>query len=358
VKGLLFSGSGSGGNHEQVRRQVFLGVTLFAWLGQATVVGLSLVQRLSGQASPVRWDLIYGLALCSVILALLFSRWITLRQIEYGVMVSASLAVAAQLMVAATIPQPLSPHLYFIVMLMFLASFSILPIRQAISYSALLFGAFALLDLTRPLGSDPSLLIFLGVAGVLMVQLSLFGRQISTERLESQIFQNLALTDPLTGLDNRRAMYPRLDEAHAGVTATRVQVRPASMLLLDIDHFKMINDRYGHQLGDQVLQAVAAVLQGSLHGAGEGQVRVARWGGEEFLILFTGDAALQAPVLADQLLYQMRRTPMPGGAPVTFSGGLASSHEAETVPAWLHLADQRQYQAKRQGRNQVQQRAG
>jgi diguanylate cyclase len=343
------------GNREGVRRRVYLVVTLSAMLSQFSILGLNLLQRASGADAALRTDALYGALLCAVILLLLLTRLTSLRRIEYGVIVGATLGVGVQFAQAFGKPGPPAQPVYFMALFLFLAAFSILPTRLALAYSAALYLVVGALVLSRDVPGDLTLLLNLGMAAVLIVQLSVFGQQVSSERGEAQLYQALAYSDSLTGLENRRAMYPRLDEAHAGVTATRVQARPATMLLLDIDHFKTINDQHGHLLGDQVLRAVASVLQGAAVGAGEGQVNVARWGGEEFLILFTGDAALRAPVLADQLLYQVRRAPMPAGVSVTFSGGLAHSHEAASVPAWLHLADQRQYQAKAQGRNQVQQ---
>lgn len=355
MKALTPTTASSATSREQLRRRVYLGVTLFSWAGQALLLLLGLFRHLAGGPLPLRWDLVYGLALCSVVLILMLTRWATLRQIEYGVLLCATLGVVAQLVMATRQPAPLATHLYFTVVLLFLAAFSILPVRQALAFMALLYAGFAVLALTRPGGADTVLLTFLGIIGVLTVQLTLFGRQISTERTETLLYQTLALTDPLTGLDNRRAMYPRLDQAHLATSSSGVTTLPAALLLFDIDHFKRVNDLHGHQLGDQVLQAVAAAVQGSLPPGAlkAGHIHFARWGGEEFLLLLTGEVVAQAPALADALLRRMRRAELAAGVRVTFSGGLAYSHEAATVPAWLHLADLRQYEAKRRGRDQI-----
>lgn len=150
----------------------------------------------------------------------------------------------------------------------------------------------------------------------------------------------LALTDPLTGLLNRRALHD-FSEALAGDDA------PARLLLVDIDRFKTINDTHGHDVGDEVLIAVAKIVDGY----SANNVSAARLGGEEFALLGT-DRDLPA-AMAAKLLAEVRNARMPHGDTVTISIGVAEGW-LEDDSDWQKLytrADAALYEAKNSGRN-------
>ena len=159
----------------------------------------------------------------------------------------------------------------------------------------------------------------------------------------------LADEDALTGLANRRAAERALDAALAGPTPA-----PLALLFMDLDHFKDINDRFGHATGDRVLRECAQLMR---QGSRSGDV-AARWGGEEFLLILMGADAASAGEIAERL-----RTSVEGfewsaidrSLRVTLSIGLASSGETGGggAGALLALADARVYAAKGAGRNRV-----
>ena len=154
--------------------------------------------------------------------------------------------------------------------------------------------------------------------------------------------QTLALTDPLTGLLNRRAL---LD--HVGALAAHRG--DARLLIVDIDCFKAINDTHGHEIGDTVLQEVARLIDAH---AGE-DVCAARLGGEEFALLGPGDAL--PPGKAIQILTDIREATMPHGGHCTVSIGVAEG-SLEDDAAWRDLyqrADKALYAAKRRGRDRA-----
>ncbi len=125
---------------------------------------------------------------------------------------------------------------------------------------------------------------------------------------------------------------------------------PLSAVMCDIDHFKAVNDRYGHPAGDEVLRGVAKRLRRTVRGSGG---LVGRWGGEEFLILLPGLARPEAHALAERLRQAVAATPV-AGLPVTASLGVASFRPpGDTADALLARADQALYAAKRSGRNRV-----
>jgi diguanylate cyclase (GGDEF)-like protein len=154
-------------------------------------------------------------------------------------------------------------------------------------------------------------------------------------------------SDPLTGLFNRRGFESRLGFAMA---LARRSGRPLSVLVIDIDHFKRINDRHGHDMGDQVLRTLARVFHQRLR---ESDV-LARMGGEEFLALLPDTAADAAMDIAEQLRALLASTPMTHGEPVTASIGVATLRgTTDSATAMLRRGDQALYAAKAAGRNQV-----
>lgn len=189
------------------------------------------------------------------------------------------------------------------------------------------------------------MLVELGVIVMLIAHLSVFGQRVSAERAETKMMQALASTDTLTGLANRRAMYDQIEEAF-----TRAgKGRHSALLLLDVDHFKNVNDTHGHPVGDLVLQRFASVLQSEART----EDGVSRWGGEEFLILIGGVSETEAIESAHRFLDAIRKAEMHQGIQVTASCGVTHSTSISSTAEWLVNADERLYVAKNAGRDQV-----
>lgn len=151
-------------------------------------------------------------------------------------------------------------------------------------------------------------------------------------------------TDPLTGLLNRRAFSGLLETA---ITGTMFNCEPLSMAIVDIDHFKAINDRNGHPAGDKVLVTVANALKASCGG----NKSVARIGGEEFAIVFPGANLEQAHRECERMRATIEA--MPHDVPLTVSIGLATLNIGGSVSSLYARADEALYAAKRGGRNRV-----
>lgn len=163
--------------------------------------------------------------------------------------------------------------------------------------------------------------------------------------------RRLASTDTLTGLLNRRAFVERIEKARA---ASDSGLFPMSMLLLDVDHFKKVNDTLGHDAGDAVLQGVARVLSGIARKSDF----VARWGGEEFVVALAQTAEAGARIAAERVRRAIAeaRYLLPSGAEhrATASVGLASAEGPDwQVDDLLGRADKAMYSAKHRGRNRV-----
>lgn len=189
------------------------------------------------------------------------------------------------------------------------------------------------------------------LAVTMMAQVYEYSRHYSYEQLAalSRRMYEDARTDPLTGLTNRRAMEEILELEN--FRALRSQ-RPFSIVLADLDRFKLINDTYGHEAGDEVLRETARRLQKHLRH----QDMVARWGGEEFLILLPETDAVAAQIVAEKLRRAIAEKPAEVGAnvlPLTMSLGVDTVHFSQPQEDFLRRADQNLYRAKREGRNRV-----
>src|SRR5450830_50592 len=162
----------------------------------------------------------------------------------------------------------------------------------------------------------------------------------------------LASHDRLTGLYNRLALMELMDH-HLALARRRRS--PLALLMLDIDHFKVVNDQHGHLVGDEVLRQVAQRAQARLRGAD----LLARFGGEEFLALLPATAADGAQAVAEDIRRAVGEQPMVVNGvsiPVTISIGVHASIPAEgptAAEAMIALSDQALYEAKHQGRNRV-----
>lgn len=166
-------------------------------------------------------------------------------------------------------------------------------------------------------------------------------------RREMRLARTLALSDPLTGLANRAGI--TLEVSRAIAIAQRYAI-PFTLVLLDCDHFKPINDRFGHAAGDAALCLVARVLAGAIR-----QVDVAaRLGGDEFAVMMFGCDSATAETAARRLTCELDRAMAAEDLPITFSLGVASFAAApEGVESALAFADRLMYQAKNAGRNRM-----
>jgi len=157
---------------------------------------------------------------------------------------------------------------------------------------------------------------------------------------------SLSQTDPLTLLANRASLNLRMDREFM-----RFQRKgtPFSVVLLDLDHFKQVNDQFGHLLGDKVLSGFAGIAAAVVRA----QDVVGRWGGEEFLILCTDTGLEQAVVMAERLCRAVREHTFEMGHRQTVSAGVATLAPGELLDALLNRADRALYDAKEAGRDQV-----
>jgi diguanylate cyclase (GGDEF)-like protein len=286
--------------------------------------------------------------------ALAYVRWVGFLSI--------TLVLLLDLWIQMHAPEPLLGNYNALTLLNWLPlcyaiAFFMLETRQAFVAAAAILAFFFVCTLLRSgagtayAAQDRSLLVNTLIShSVLVVCLTgmLWLKHVVTMQGEQASRLNLlAATDPLTGLSNRRLTLQLLDQlARDG----RLDLAPV-LLLCDLDHFKNINDGWGHAMGDQVLVAVASALRASTRDADT----VARWGGEEFLVVLPVTRAGEATELAERLRLRVEALQVADRhqcpVPVTLSIGIATLCAGETGSSWLKRADDALYLAKADGRN-------
>ncbi len=181
---------------------------------------------------------------------------------------------------------------------------------------------------------------FLVVMTAMHLRLSLQGEQ---------VLQDLVVTDPLTGLKNRRSI---MEISASETSRQRRYGRPLSFVMCDLDHFKNINDSFGHECGDEVIRSVARVLVKGVRDLDH----AIRWGGEEFLLLLPETPIQSAKQVADRLRAKIESLNIPGrneSISVTMTFGLSILHNDERMEEAIDRADLALYEGKRAGRNRV-----
>ena len=181
------------------------------------------------------------------------------------------------------------------------------------------------------------------IVTIIVTSMIAFAFSLITSRQREQLLV-LATKDPLTGAGNRRGLDAKLAEV---VNSFKRTAAKSSLILLDLDHFKKVNDIYGHAVGDQILRSVTEIINL--------RIRVTdslyRVGGEEFVVVLEGADLHRAVHLAEQLRTLVDANELVPDHAVTISLGVAELKDGESANDWLHRADEALYCAKDAGRN-------
>ena len=221
------------------------------------------------------------------------------------------------------------------------ANFLLISRGRALVASAA--GVLLLLLQPRVFGSSLHMLIFLATAAMVSTLAYIFAHRTSAQRLQ---LQSLAARDPLTGAHNRRALEQDLVLA---IEAYRRGLGGFGLAMLDLDHFKRINDSYGHEAGDAALVAFTTITQRSIRKLD----RFYRIGGEEFVLLLPGADAAGLPVLCEHVRADVAAGLQCRDEPITVSIGATLLRKGDDSASWLARADTALYRAKHGGRNRV-----
>lgn len=346
----------------QRKRGVYVVLLWLAFIASAASFG---TRALEGTSDPVASILgALAMALFATIALLARSRRVPLEGIEHAVLWCGAGVLLANLGLrlyafpsdVAGIEAVITSLLWF--PLVFVFSTVAFDGERSLRYSAAVYVLFALVTLphafasigTGTVASGFGLLLQAYLLYAVMIASLYFFADLQQRMLvmeeTARTMRKLANTDALTGLANRRQAEEQL--ARELRRAERYG-RVFSVLMLDIDHFKDLNDRFGHQAGDDVLVDLSRRI-GSMVRASD---TVARWGGEEFLLLTPETGSGDAQRLAEMIRTHVADNSLGGRYQVTVSLGVASYRPGDTLGSLVARADAALYLAKRGGRNQV-----
>jgi diguanylate cyclase (GGDEF)-like protein len=281
-----------------------------------------------------------GLSLACGVLALGLAVW----RRPPGAVLAALPAVGLVLaLVAVAVAKPLASTPTYALLPILASAYYGSPRRLAVETGAYIAGLAAVLAVWVEPGTRMAVYIGTVIPAVCVAVVVAMLRQ----RVDAHVdgLEDRADTDALTGLLNHGAFGAALEDALERAPATG---RPATLLLLDVDHFKLVNDRYGHLEGDRMLRVVSDVLaahkrRGDLLG---------RVGGEEFALLLPDAGLHAAHGVAERVRVAVREATIAGPCPLTVSIGIATSSPAlATTDQLLHAADRALYAAKARGRD-------
>lgn len=221
------------------------------------------------------------------------------------------------------------------------------PRKPRWAFNLLALALFATMILAQDTGSALELLVLFGELLSLILVSAVVGGLHNRQRIIAMVaayrYEQMAMIDVLTGVSSRRRLEDVLERALVA------RGRPVSIILLDLDHFKSVNDRHGHEVGDEVLRKVARVLQ---------QVArlsdvIGRWGGEEFLVVCCDTDLDGATRLAHRFAEALRAAPVPVVGQVTGSFGVTEALAGESLRDCIDRADLALYRAKQTGRDRI-----
>lgn len=234
----------------------------------------------------------------------------------------------------------LGPSTLFWIYVVVVANFMLAP-RLVATLCSILLVATGVVDSVLV---QPAAVAGFGVTSVLVMLFAyIFASLTETQR---SMLESLVIRDPLTGVANRRSMEVELADALKGHLA---RDEPATVAVLDLDHFKLVNDRYGHDAGDRAIRGFTDRVQSCIRK----RDRLFRLGGEEFVLLLPGTDYSGARVALEKVRDAVQAEPLVDELRITTSIGAAVLEPADDWPRWLARADSALYQAKDEGRDRV-----
>ncbi|GAA0508043.1 GGDEF domain-containing protein [Deinococcus depolymerans] len=343
---------------EELRRRAYL---LALAAGLIVLALVYTVGHLQG-----RTDLYTGVFIPALTIMTLFSAgWLLARRsvtvIERVMFIGMNVAHLAQILEQSLGPDPnglaLNDSPYWMLVTVCMVAHLIYSHRTAALYSAAAYIVSCALPLgalllqARPVTAELlRVQLTVSITLIFVHTLAWYRGQFEAQRARLHLAQQLAHTDQLTGLPNRRGLYQ----------AVEVLLDPGAggaVLLLDLDHFKRVNDRHGHQTGDRVLIGAGQLITATLEVPGV----VGRWGGEEFMAVLPGTDLLGAQVQAARLCRAFASHAWPGVGCVTVSVGVTVTRHApglsagtlppDSLPTLIARADRALYRVKEGGRN-------
>lgn len=339
----------------QLKRRVLMIIMALSFVSSAA--GWAAMEAQGNGSSVLRAVFASNLVFHPVLFTITWRRLVPLAVVEWSCLAFAGVVCAGCMALGLYMPSSgidLQP-LYLWIPIVYVFAFT-LPKqhRQSLGVSVALFAVFVAISLPYLFsgGGHPNVNFTVQlhmVSAVLIAALYFFAGHMHRYQLAQLTLDQLARmanTDELTGIANRRRMLEalpaeRLRYARYG--------HAFSVILIDIDHFKLVNDRFGHRVGDEALIAVARCTQSGLRDVD----MLGRWGGEEFLVVLPQTGFEEALAKAEALVHHVATSQAPEAKSVTISCGVATVVDDDTIDTLLHRADVALYQAKNGGRNRA-----
>ncbi|MGD0446569.1 MAG: GGDEF domain-containing protein [Edaphobacter sp.] len=337
---------------EELKRKLLMLMLTLAWLG--TVPGWILKESLHQSSTVLRGVFALNMVFHPVMFVMAWKRYVPQRVIEFSCLLFAAIICAGCMAVTLYSPvygasMDLEP-LYLWIPIIYVFAFTLFDHRSSLKLSLgimTLFFVVSLPFILRPSHVQVFTITLHVVSAALVAALYFFsGYQHSFQvaQLTMDELARMANTDDLTGLANRRRVTEVIEsELHRSLRYGHC----FSIILLDIDYFKSINDGLGHVVGDQVLKALARRVCESVR---EVDI-VGRWGGEEFIVVLPETSFEVGLERATRLCRQVVATPLLDDHSVSISCGVATTQGNDSLSTMFHQADAALYKAKRNGRN-------
>lgn len=308
-------------------------VNLFALVATLVIAPFALMRYLQGEYAHALLDLFIVVVALGNALVARYRRSVT----QFNLGIAATLYTTGGVTVAY-LNNPL--FVFWVFPAMFANVFLLRPVTALV---ANLLAVVAIIPLAFSLNNKVDSIAMLASLVLSSCLAYVFARQ--TER-QHKLLEKSALQDPLTELDNRRALNQAMKQCLDDFQRNLI---PATLIVFDLDHFKQINDRFGHSVGDELLQKVARLLSLRIRKTD----RAFRFGGEEFVVLARNSSLEDARLFAEQLRLNINLEINTPDGELSASFGCAQLKEHETLDGWFNRADQAVYTAKDQGRNCV-----
>lgn len=297
-----------------------------------TVTPFALARLRDGQWSMVLLDTV----IVCIMLTLFLYVFVTRRTRGAGIIMALSFMVAALLTTLLLGKSQIFwayPALAAAFFLLGTRTAALLSVAFVSALLVLLWGALTTIELATVILSMVTIILFASSFAL-------------TNELQQSQLRHQATVDPLTGAGNRRAQTLKLDMVNAVFRRTG---SPSSVLIMDVDHFKQVNDTHGHVIGDQILVNTADLIRRHTRATES----LYRYGGEEFVIIAEHTGLATATELAQRLRQQIADYRFSSGVQITVSIGVAEIHRGEGRQGWLNRADGALLEAKDGGRDRV-----
>ncbi len=331
-----------------------------------SVVSIIFVWGFYSYVGEISWIDQYALPIIAYIMCFLmiflWSKLISLRSFEYLayclIFIYISLKIFFQLRGVIVDDLQIESNFLLWVTFIYILGFCLLEIRRALAGSliflllVLAFGVGFFSQSNTIVVNIPKLQLLFEVflvsifSIILLYLMAHTGEHYNSTRLTANFNSKLANTDSLTMMDNRRQLERHLNEE---INRADRHNLPLAIIMFDIDHFKRINDEFGHALGDLVLVKSARIVRNSLRSSDH----FGRWGGDEFVCVATNTDEETAVLLAERLRTDLEQAPILKSSPITCSFGVTRFISGDTPEDLIRRADQGLLQAKENGRNQV-----